>query len=41
MDRPFEHLQSFFRGDRYVYLAELGGLADERASLTAVTTTAR
>jgi len=31
--RPFEHLQSFFRGDRYVYMAELGERADERLAL--------
>ena len=31
--RPFEHLQSFFRGDRYVYVAELGERAEERLAL--------
>jgi GntR family transcriptional regulator len=33
--RPFEHLQSFFRGDRYVYVAELGERAAERPALAA------
>ena len=39
--RPFEHLQSFFRGDRYVYVAELGDRSEERAILAAATSTAR
>jgi GntR family transcriptional regulator len=33
--RPFEHLSSFFRGDRYVYVAEIGQRADERPALAA------
>ncbi len=39
--RAFEHLQSFFRGDRYVYVAELGDPAHEKALPAAVATTAR
>ena len=39
--RPFEHLQSFFRGDRYVYVAELGDRSEEKALLAAATSTAR
>jgi len=37
--RPFEHLQSFFRGDRYVYVAELGDPADHKAGLASAGTT--
>jgi GntR family transcriptional regulator len=33
--RPFEHLQSFFRGDRYVYVAELGERTEELPALAA------
>ena len=40
--RAFEHLQSFFRGDRYVYVAELGDPADEKSGVpAAAATTAR
>jgi GntR family transcriptional regulator len=33
--RPFEYLESFFRGDRYVYYAELREGADEEPSARA------
>lgn len=39
--RPFEHLQSFFRGDRYVYVAELGERTDERRALVGAASAAR
>jgi GntR family transcriptional regulator len=39
--RPFEHLQSFFRGDRYVYVAELGERGAEASVLAVAATAAR